>query len=171
MRRIQKDKSHGSASVDSVPVSNKASHNMIANLMFNQSICSLGSHGVVLPGCVWHCGSEDDITAAPLSRRLRGSARRALPADHTEQTRPGKHTWALWTLRVLAHWVQVFRIRHPVVRWSNTSQTARATEAEKQRTDPNPSVFRQCVGVIGTTWGRVYFLTCEYFRLSVCEDL
>ncbi len=30
---------------------------------------------------------------------------------------------------------------------------------------------RQCVNMIDTTWGRIYFLTCEYFgqefRLSV----
>ncbi len=60
-----------------------------------------------------------------------------------------------------------FRILHPFL--SKCMQRMR-----KRRKSNLIQIFfdgrkfrRQCANVIDTTWGRIYFLTCENFRLSV----
>ncbi len=69
---------------------------MSANWHLRSLFCFIGSHDIILPGCVWNSGTEDDVSAASLSRRRWRSTRWALPPDHTEQTRPGATLYSSW---------------------------------------------------------------------------
>ncbi len=75
-----------------------------------------------------------------------------------------------WPLRPLSHWVRNFRMRFSVFSYSSSFPIKmHATDAKTQKIEPDPIFFderkfrSQCANVIGTTWGRIYFLTCENF--------
>ncbi len=84
------------------------------------------------------------------------------------------------TVKTTAHWVwnsrmRFFRILHPfLLKWM--LQMRKRRKSNLMRIFCNGQKFRrQCVKVIVTTWGRIYFSTCEKFRTtildSVCRDL
>ncbi len=78
--------------------------------------------------------------------------------------------WRL--LKIIAHWVRDFRVRFSVFLILSYPNACHGCENAE---NPNWSEFfydrrkfrRQCVNLIDTTWGRIYFLKCENVGLRV----
>ncbi len=76
----------------------------------------------------------------------------------------------IW-VKVIAHWVRHFRVRFSIFPYSSSFPIKmHATDAKTQKTWTWSEFFydgrkfrRRCVNVIDTTWGHIYFLTCENF--------
>ncbi len=79
-------------------------------------------------------------------------------------------------VKALAHWVRNFRMRFSLFPILSYQNACNGCENAENRTWSefffNGRKFRrQCANVIDTTWGRIYFLTCENFGLSVQRPL
>ncbi len=74
--------------------------------------------------------------------------------------------------KVKAHWVWNFHVRFFVFLILSYQNACYGCENAENRTwselfHDGWKFWRQCVNMIDTTWGRIYFLTCENFGLSV----
>ncbi len=78
-------------------------------------------------------------------------------------------------LKAIAHWVRNFRMRfsvffvflHPFLSKCMQRMRKRRKSNLIQKKIDGRKFRRQCANVIDTTWGRIYFLMCENFGLSV----
>ncbi len=83
------------------------------------------------------------------------------------------------TIKAIAHWVGNFCMRFSVFFIFLILSYQNACNGCENAENRTWSEFffdrrkfrRQCANVIDTTWGRIYFLTCENFRLSVQRPL
>ncbi len=82
----------------------------------------------------------------------------------------GSKKFIKFALKAIAHWVRNFRMRFSVFSYSSSFPIKmNAMDAKTQKIEPDPNFCdgrkfrRQCVNVIVTMWGRIYFSTCEYF--------
>ncbi len=71
--------------------------------------------------------------------------------------------------KVIAHWVRNLRVRFFVFLILSYQNACYGCENTENRTwseffYDGRKFQRQCVNVIDTSWGRIYFLTCENFR-------
>ncbi len=84
--------------------------------------------------------------------------------------------WLNWSLinfcspKAIAHRVWNFRMRFSVFSYSHPFLSKYMQRMRKRRKSNLIRIFfdgrkyrRQCANVIDTTWGRIYFLTCENF--------